>query len=296
MFNNPFLDGPAVNRNRRQQLDHLLRITAPHERIILAGIGLVVLALLLWALFGSIARSITVDGLLIAPGERHEVVSIEPGYLEKYLVRPGDHLDSDDPVARQSVPELDRETAVVAERVALLEESILRAGSGSAVLHAQLQAAEAALIQMKARRSARELIISHIGGQVMALQAVAGEYLPTGKTVALLRDVEHEPFRAVLRIDPHLAQRVAPGMQAEIEIATPAREGQPLHGEVTRVVSGPLPGWLAAMSPGVPESMHRIDVVLHGAEALEVADGTPCRVRIQLGRSPLTALFEPGAY
>ena len=42
MFNNPFLEAAASSRNKRQQLDHLLRITAPHERFILAGIGPVV--------------------------------------------------------------------------------------------------------------------------------------------------------------------------------------------------------------------------------------------------------------
>ena len=39
MFNNPFLENAAASKNKRQQLDHLLRITAPHERFILAGIG-----------------------------------------------------------------------------------------------------------------------------------------------------------------------------------------------------------------------------------------------------------------
>ena len=43
MFNNPFREVAAANRNQRQQLDHLLRVTAPHERIILAGIGVVLL-------------------------------------------------------------------------------------------------------------------------------------------------------------------------------------------------------------------------------------------------------------
>ena len=79
MFDNPFLEAAAGNRNKRQQLDYLLRITAPHERMILAGIGLVVLALVAWVQFGSIVHGVTIDGILIEPGARHEIVSTEPG-------------------------------------------------------------------------------------------------------------------------------------------------------------------------------------------------------------------------
>ena len=54
MFNNWLLDETAATRNKRNQLDHLLRITAPHERIILTSIGLIVLAALKQAKFDEI--------------------------------------------------------------------------------------------------------------------------------------------------------------------------------------------------------------------------------------------------
>ena len=41
MFHNPLREEAATSRNERQQLDRLLQTTAPHERIILAGLGLV---------------------------------------------------------------------------------------------------------------------------------------------------------------------------------------------------------------------------------------------------------------
>lgn len=81
MFNNPFLEEAAAEKNKCQQLDHLLRVTAPRERVILGGIGLVLLALVAWALFGSVVRAVTIDGILLEPGARHDVISTEPGYL-----------------------------------------------------------------------------------------------------------------------------------------------------------------------------------------------------------------------
>ena len=112
MFNSPFLEEAAASRNERQQLDHLLRVAAPHERAILAGIAALVLALVSWALFGSVVRTLTIDGVLIKPGERYEIVSSEPGHLVEYLVEVGDRVAAGDPVARQSVPQLDRERQI----------------------------------------------------------------------------------------------------------------------------------------------------------------------------------------
>lgn len=75
VFNNPFREEAAGNRNKRQQLDHLLRVTAPNERITLAGIGLVLLATAAWAFFGSMERSVTLDGLLLLSEARQEAVA-----------------------------------------------------------------------------------------------------------------------------------------------------------------------------------------------------------------------------
>ena len=113
-------------QNKRQQLDHLLRVTAPHERVILAAIGVVLPALAAWALFGSVVRAVTIDGILLEPGPRHDVISTEPGYLLEYLVAPGDRVEAGAPIARQSVPELARETVALRDRVELLEREFRR--------------------------------------------------------------------------------------------------------------------------------------------------------------------------
>ena len=294
MFDSPFRQEAVAGRNQRQQLDRLLRITAPHERYILAGIGLILLAFVAWVLFGSIVRSATIDGVLIEPGARHEVVSNEPGHLVKYLVVPGDRVEAGDPIARQSVPELERETAALRDRMALLETEITQAGGGSRALRSLLASARAALLQMEAKRSARALIVSQIGGEVMALRSAPGEYLPAGTAIAQLRSAEDQPLQAVLRVASRIALRIQPGMEASVEVATPDGATRRLPAEVAFVTAGPLPRWLAALSPGGPESVHRVDVVLHQASDLSVPDGTSCRVRVVLGRYPPIALFGPG--
>lgn len=294
MFGNPFLQEAANNRNKRQQLDHLLRVTAPHERMILACIGLVMLALVAWVLFGSIVRSITIDGVLVEPGVRHEIISTEPGYLVEFLVVPGDHVEAGDPIARQSVPELDSETAALRDRVEMLKTELRHGGGEKDDLRSLLTAAQVALVQIEARHSSRELIVSPVAGEVTALRSAPGEYLPAGGGVAQLREAEDQPLQAVLRVVPRMAQRIRPGMQASVEIMTPDGVKQRLDAEVTSVTPGPLPNWLASLEPAIPDSAHRVDVVLRRASDLSLPDIAPCRVRIVLGRQPLMALLDFG--
>ena len=72
MFNNPFdsfQDTVAAAKEEREQLDRLLTISTPRERLLVAGIALLLLILAAWLFLGSVTRSVAVDGVLVEPGE-----------------------------------------------------------------------------------------------------------------------------------------------------------------------------------------------------------------------------------
>ena len=72
MFNNPFdsFDKTvAAAKEEREQLDRLLTISTPRERLLVAGIALLLVILAAWLFLGSVARSVAVDGVLVEPGE-----------------------------------------------------------------------------------------------------------------------------------------------------------------------------------------------------------------------------------
>lgn len=295
MFYNPFREEAAASRNERQQLDHLLRITAPHERIILVGIALVLVGFVLWALLGSTVRSVTFNGVLIEAGARHDVISSEPGHLVEILVAPGDRIPAGGPIARQTVPELDREIEALRERVDLLEAEIEEAGGDDGAADALLDSARTALLQIEARRTARAVIVSQSGGEVMALHAALGDYLPTGAAVALLRAVDNLPPQAVLQVAADMARRIRPGMPASVETDLPDGAAAHLQGTVASVTAASVPGWLAALLPAAAAPAHRVNVALDDASELAVPDGTPCRIRIELGRDTPAALLATGS-
>ena len=292
MFNNPFRPDALASRNQRQQLDHLLRITAPHERIVLLVVGLILLGLVVWAFLGSVRSGVAAAGLLLEPGDRYEVVSVDSGRLLEYLVGPGDVVEEGDAIARQSVPELDREVAVLRSRIDLMESEFAEGGVDERNLGALLALARVALLQAQTRHATRELIVSHIDGEVMALRSTRGAYLPAGEAVAQLRSSGEPALEAVLLLPPRMAQRLEPGMPAGVEVVTPEGGTRRLHGRVDGVTPpGAVPPWLAALQPDVPDQAHRVDVVLTEAE-VAFADGTPCRVSIQIDRRPAAVLLD----
>ncbi|MDE0679234.1 MAG: hypothetical protein OXI11_03315 [Gammaproteobacteria bacterium] len=90
MFNNPFDSfhktvGKA--KKERERLDRLLTISTPGELALVGVTAVVLLLFAAWLLFGNVARSVTVEGVLVESGEQypgespslHAVVWLERG-------------------------------------------------------------------------------------------------------------------------------------------------------------------------------------------------------------------------
>ncbi len=72
MFSNPldsFHDTVAEAKEEREQLDRLLTVSAPRERLLVTVIALLLVTAITWLLFGSVARSLAFDGVLDEPAE-----------------------------------------------------------------------------------------------------------------------------------------------------------------------------------------------------------------------------------
>ena len=79
MFNNPFdsfHNTVAEAKEEREQLDRLLTISTPRERLIVAFIALLLLLLAVWLVFGNVDRSLAVDGVLVGSGGKRSVQAL----------------------------------------------------------------------------------------------------------------------------------------------------------------------------------------------------------------------------
>ena len=71
MFNNPFdsfHNTVAEAKEEREQLDRLLTISTPRERLLVSVVALLLIALVAWLFLGSVTRNLAVDGVLLERG------------------------------------------------------------------------------------------------------------------------------------------------------------------------------------------------------------------------------------
>ena len=72
MFNNPFdsfHDTVAEAKEEREQLERLLTVSTPRERLLVTLTALLLVILLAWLFLGSVPRSLAVEGVFVGPGE-----------------------------------------------------------------------------------------------------------------------------------------------------------------------------------------------------------------------------------
>ena len=72
MFNNPFdsfHNTVAEGKEEREQLDRLLTISTPRERLLVAATALLLCALAGWLFLGNVPRNAVVDGALVTLGD-----------------------------------------------------------------------------------------------------------------------------------------------------------------------------------------------------------------------------------
>ena len=72
MFENltdSFQDTVARAKEEREQLDLLLTVSTPRERLLVTVIAVVLLALATWLAFGNVARSLAADGVVVGAGD-----------------------------------------------------------------------------------------------------------------------------------------------------------------------------------------------------------------------------------
>ncbi len=72
MFNNPFNsfhDTVAEAKKEREQLDRLLTVSTPRERLIVVTIALILIVFSAWLFLGNVTRSLAVDGVFVGSGE-----------------------------------------------------------------------------------------------------------------------------------------------------------------------------------------------------------------------------------
>ena len=83
-----------------ERLDELMEVTTPRSWLALLGVGAVIVATLVWGIFGSVPTLVRGQGVLIREGSLQTVDAPTAGEIRELLVNPGDDVARDQLVAR----------------------------------------------------------------------------------------------------------------------------------------------------------------------------------------------------
>lgn len=298
MLGSPLFRERALIRSAQPEpLDDLLRVTAPHEWLLLACLAAALLAAALWGGLTRVEQTVSGAGALVQPGERYAIVSAASGVVTEVTAELGDRVEAGEAIARLELPELRWRLRISRARVALLDE---RARSPEAPpggwLDAELAAARAEVLELAALDAAGAVIVSPRAGEIITNGLVAGQAIGVGEPVAEVRTGLRRAPEAVLFVAPEQSRRIDAGMKARVTVAD--RSGARVFAsEVAEVSARPvdLPSWLSRIGlvssevPGSPR--HLVRLTVRGAGDARMPDGVPCRVEIVVARhSPLGLL------
>ena len=296
MFINRLFRERALARRRRQEpLDDLLQVTAPHEWLLVAGLGVILLALLSYGAFGSVERSLSYDAVMVLPGDRHPVSVPVAGTVVEVLADVGDIIEPGQVISRvRPFGEQERNTearrlyGLLAERTGQDEET-----------------AEELLLLLLALTGAEDVggaeghvdVVSVTGGEIMMLGLAPGTPVDVGEPAALVRATATGPPEALALVSAEDVGRIEEGVTAQVTVAGGNREATIYPGKVAAVSARAIspPDWLVDLGLSAPAGSHLVRVRLEDTgEGSGVVDGSVGSLRVVLGRSSFLSLLAPG--
>lgn len=300
-----FRESAIIRNAQPEPLDDRAELTAPREWAVLVCLGLVLAAIAVWGVFGSVERTLRADGVLVLSGERRLVRTAAPGTVTAVLAQAGENVAAGQGIVRIAVAGLEWPERLATASLGLPEdEAKSAAGTGRTEARRLLSSAQAVLGEISALREGVE-IVSPGDGVIAATLVATGQTIPAGAPVAELVSGDGGRLDAAAFVPRKDAWQVAPGMAARVTVDSP-QGARSLPAELTMIeVRTPNPpDWLARMRPGVATEGQghllrltiagraRHDLLSAGAPGGSFDDGTPCRIEIVRERtSPFDLLL-----
>ena len=264
-----FREKALAQRAEREAIDDRLQVTAPHEWLLVSGLGVALVLLLAYGLIGRVERSLSVETVLVRPGERVDVVAGVSGVVGDLLSEVGDTVARGQSIARVQTP--------VLRALATPRSETAQRGTDNVTTH--------------------DIAAPH-DGELVTLALAAGQRVAAGALAARIRTGSVGPVAAIGFVTREEAMQLAPGMQAQVRLVAPDA-GAPgiLPARVERIsprVAPPAP-WLTELGLEPPARAHLLRATLTDPEPPPVIDGAAGTLRIVLGhRSFASLLFGNG--
>lgn len=107
MPNPLFRESALQNLSSPEQLDQLIKITQPRSWIVLTTLGFILVAAVLWSIFGSLPTTLTGEGVIIRAGGTVSIVALGSGVVTDFVdFKVGDTVHKGDIIGHVAQPVL----------------------------------------------------------------------------------------------------------------------------------------------------------------------------------------------
>ena len=288
-----FRRGALARQGRPEPLDERLQVTTPHEWIFVAGLGLALAALLGWAFFGRMERSVTVSAVLAKHGDRYAVVSPLAGNVVQILSDVGDMLEPGQPIARLRPAEAQRLARSSRQLIEIAE-----GGEAVAEIRGLIEDMRSMLGRIENVGLDGQFVVSPYGGELTSHRFVPGQWVSDGAVVAQVRADSDGPVSVLAFVTPATASRLAAGMEAQVRLLENGRiRPGMIEARVAEISVRPAtpPQWMFDLGLSLPDRAHLVQLSPRdGLPLAGVPDGAAVSARIVVGTHAPIALLATG--
>ncbi|SMC90141.1 NHLP bacteriocin system secretion protein [Sporomusa malonica] len=245
------------------QLDQLITVTSPRGWIALATLGVLLLAAILWGIFGSIVVKVNSTGMLLTPGGIANIVHTADGQVTEVYVAPGSIVRAGQVIATVSQPSITAEIERLRSETALTQNQPDNAGRMVQQKQLQQQLAQASQV------------VSAVSGQVVEVKAVKGDFIRAGTSLVSVKTGEEGgKLAAVLYLSAEDGKKISPGLEVHIAPSTVRSEEYGfLVGKITSVSEYPVTSEKMQQALGSKELVQKFS---------KESNGAPIEVRAEL--------------
>ena len=196
------------HRGRVAPIDGILRVSAPHEWLVLLALTAVIAAAVVWSFAGRLESGVSGPCSLRPAGERYTVTATVSGVVTEVLARPGHQLDSGAPLLRVTSPEVSLAAELARARAAALGAQ--HPDSADAV------AARAEAEALADVGASGTLVRTPVSGTLVSSAPRRGDTLMLGAPVAEIHEAAAGPPQATIFLTGGDAARARPGMTVSV--------------------------------------------------------------------------------
>lgn len=255
-----FRETALQNLSSPEQLDQIVRLTRPSAWLAMGALGLVLVVVVLWSIFGSLPTNITGQGIIISHGGTYDIVAPSGGVITDFenletgdRVRKGQvlgHLEQPmlafhRDAAQRELERLEKENADTPDGLASQGQgrtraSALKKNEGARQVQASLLAARHRLAELTIQHALASTIVSPRNGTVIEVLASEGVFIAASHPVLSVEE-EGSALEALIYLPPQgEAKLIKPGMAVQLSPSTARKERYGyLIGRVTAVSKFP---------------------------------------------------------